>query len=109
MNASEQSVVVGYDGSPAAGKAVRWAAFEAARRDQPLTVLVATNYIKEMTDLLSVSGVQGGTLQAEGRRLAKSGADLARVAAPPVRVEPTARGMGAVAALCEAAQSASLV
>ncbi|MGB5952192.1 MAG: universal stress protein, partial [Ornithinimicrobium sp.] len=35
--------------------------------------------------------------------------DLARVAAPTVRVEPTVRGMGAVAALCEAAQSASLV
>ncbi|TYB50938.1 universal stress protein [Nonomuraea sp. PA05] len=44
MNEDELGVVVGYDGSPPAGAALRWAAAEAAGRALPLTVCHAWDW-----------------------------------------------------------------
>lgn len=109
MGKSEQSVVVGYDGSSVAGGAVTWAASEAARRDEPLVVLVATNHVRRAADLLSLSGVQGGTWEEESERLASAGADIARTVGSPIQVQTRVSGKGAVAALCEAAEETDVV
>ncbi|MGB3184636.1 MAG: universal stress protein [Ornithinimicrobium sp.] len=109
MSESEQPVVVGYDESPGSDAAVSWAAVEAARRDRALVVLVATDAIRHMTDLLSLSGVSGGTLEEEAKKVADHGVEVAKAAAPSVDVQPHVSSTGAVAALCEAAQDASLL
>lgn len=79
-----REVVVGYDATPAADAAVRWAALEAARLRSALTVVCAV-------DPGSVDGshVPPPELARIGRELARRGAEVAHRAAPdgiPARV-----------------------
>jgi nucleotide-binding universal stress UspA family protein len=44
MNEQAERIVVGYDGSAQAARAVEWAAVEAVRREQPLIVFYVIDY-----------------------------------------------------------------
>lgn len=109
MRQTEQPVVVGYDESPGSEAAVAWAAVEATRSDRHLVVLVATDAAVHMPELMSLSGVSGGTLEDKAKEVARHGVEVAKAAAPSVHVEPHVSRSGAVAALCQAAPDASLV
>lgn len=109
MSESTETVLVGYDESPGSEAAVSWAALEANRQDLPLVVLVATDLYSQMTDLASLSGVSVGNLEEEAQRVAVRGVEIARSAAPSGLFRTKVSQMGGVAALCEAAQEASLV
>ena len=85
-----REVVVGYDATPAADAAVRWAALEAARLHSTLTVVCAV-------DPGSVDGAHTPPpeLARVGRELARRGAEVAHRAAPdgiPPRVVGTVGG-----------------
>lgn len=85
-----REVVVGYDATPAAHAAVRWAALEAARLRSVLTVVCAV-------DPGSVDGapMPPQELARVGRELARRGAEVAQKAAPdgiPPRVVGTIGG-----------------
>ncbi len=109
MRETQQPVVVGYDESAGSEAAVAWAAVEATRSERHLVVLVATDAAVHMTELMSLSGVSGGTLEDKAKEVARHGVEVAKAAAPSVHVERHVSRSGAVAALCEAAQGASLV
>lgn len=83
-----REVVVGYDATPAADAAVRWAAVEAARLHSPLTVVCAV-------DPGSVGGshTSAPELARVGRELAHRGAEVAHLAAPD---SPPARVVGTI-------------
>lgn len=85
-----REVVVGYDATPAAEAAVRWAAVEAARLGSALTVVCAV-------DPGSVGGshTSAPDLVRVGRELARRGAEVAQRTvpdAPPARVVGTIGG-----------------
>src|SRR5689334_20544689 len=64
-----EGVLVGYDGSPAAGNAVRWAASEAERRGRPLVVVHAV-------DTWGVELDRGAASDDWSRRAMKAGGDV---------------------------------
>jgi len=90
MSATEHSpsVIVGYDGSDAAGQAVTWAARLAASRNAPLVVLHAADMFRYVHDagtaIWDPEDVNRASLG-----VAERGADLARTAAPGVEVRTT--------------------
>jgi nucleotide-binding universal stress UspA family protein len=101
-----REVVVGYDATPAADAAVRWAALEAARLRSTLTVVCAVD----------PGAVDGGhteltELARVGRELARRGAEVAHRAAPdgrPARVVG-ASGSAAGELVARSASAALLV
>ncbi|GAB3437514.1 universal stress protein [Phycicoccus ginsengisoli] len=98
-------VVVGYDATPAADAAVRWAAVEAERLGSVLTVVCAV-------ELGAGAGLGARAPEAVrmGRELARRGAQIAHDAAPgaaPARVVGTAGG--AAGELVARSASAALV
>ncbi|MGZ4649480.1 MAG: universal stress protein [Kineosporiaceae bacterium] len=82
---SEQGVVVGYDASPAAQAALRWAAAEAVRRVTPLTVLYVVDFTGLAVDpwAFHVDEWPGPALEA-GMSVANEGVAMARASEPTV-------------------------
>src|SRR3954470_9044979 len=111
---SEQTgrIVVGYDGSPSATHAVEWAAAEAARRRQPLTVLYVIDYGR-------FAGGAGGSsvgtswapylAEEPAKLLVDKGVERARNAAPDVRVTGEAKVGRPIGALIEASRTTDLM
>ena len=110
MDGTRQRVVVGYDGSAHARRAVLWAAAEAARRSARLEV---TSVVDDgglgirgpvgMAHWWTEAAVEGG------RRLACSGLDLARDVAPGVDAEAIGQTGLPAAALVDASRTADLL
>ncbi|TDE19861.1 universal stress protein [Actinomadura sp. 6K520] len=99
----DRGVVVGYDGSPASGAAVRWAAVAARLRGVPLTVAHAW-------DMYAAAGpmaVPVGDLVAAAEKVVAEGADHAREETGEVRAV-IGRG-GPTPVLLEAAADAELI
>jgi nucleotide-binding universal stress UspA family protein len=108
MQSQAGRIVVGYDGSEAAGAAVDWAAAEAQRRRAPLTVMHVLDHVEMtpapigVTPWLDVSEEIIGRVATEGTARARKNADSIDVT--PVTV------FGHVAhTLVEAAHDADLV
>lgn len=102
------SVLVGYDGSGAAGDAVRFAAEEARLRGLPLQVLTAWDAPTVDLGMGSGSVVDPHLAQAVEQRAAQVAAEGAGLAGLDA-VTPTAVTGPAAAALVEASRSADLV
>lgn len=102
-----EPVVVGYDGSAAADRALDWAADEASRREVSLVVVTAAG-VPEVVPLGAGPWLSPDALDA-ARRLAQEGEQAARQRAPELRVTGRALAGGAGHALVEASRSASLV
>lgn len=104
------SVVVGYDGSPAAVEALTWAAVEARSLGAPLTVLHATDFADSGERLLADLSMHDVELQvaAQARRVAEEGAAVARDMTP-TPVLALWRLVDPVRALVDVSREASLV
>lgn len=101
-------VVVGYDGSELAGKAVSWAAQIAQDQNDPLTVLYAADRIRYTHD----AGVGLWTpkeAHAAALKVAEAGAEIARATAPDIAVDTKSSLASAAAALEEISMQARLV
>ena len=83
-----REVVVGFDATPAAHAAVRWAAVEAARLGSPLTVVCVVDL-----GALDSGRAAAPELARLGRELATRGAEVARAAAPEA---PAPRVVGTI-------------
>ncbi len=110
MDGTTQRVVVGYDGSAHARRAVLWAAAEAARRSARLEVTSVVNDgglgIRGpvgMAHWWTAAAIEGG------QRLACSGVDLARDVAPGVFAEAIGQTGLPAAALLDASRTADLL
>jgi nucleotide-binding universal stress UspA family protein len=102
-----RGLVVGYDGSEAAGAAVDWAAAEAARRGVPLTVAAAAGVVGLDGAVHAVA--PSGTTPGPGAEVARRGADRARRAAPGVDVRAATHREGAAGMLVELSSWAELL
>ncbi|MEJ5868575.1 universal stress protein [Pseudokineococcus sp. 5B2Z-1] len=104
------SVVVGYDGSPAAVEALTWAAVEARSLGAPLTVLHAEDFYDSNERLLADLSMHDLDLQVAGqaRRVAEEGAAVARDMTP-TPVLALWRLVDPVRALVDASEEASVV
>lgn len=104
-----RGIVVGYDGSAPAERALDWAAAEAARRGVPLTVASAV-------DNDEIVGGPGARVPRPGRHVTKGvgelvrrGAERARRTAPDLEVREATRTDGAAAMLVELSWWSELV
>ncbi|WP_151523769.1 universal stress protein [Serinicoccus kebangsaanensis] len=98
-------LVVGFDGSPSAQDAVRWAAAHAVRTDTPLTVLHAADRIVYAQD--EAAGLwDPGTEQQRAVDLAEQGARLAQEEQPDIHVAARGSLLGPRQALDEASARA---
>ncbi|WP_329092635.1 universal stress protein [Actinomadura citrea] len=99
-------VLVGFDGSPAAGRALRWAATEASLRGAPLRVCHAWNWPypagPEGDEALEIVRTMGVITLEDGVR-------IAREAAPGLDVRPLLSKGTPPAALLAASQDAELI
>lgn len=102
------TITVGFDGSPNAMEAVRWAATEAAARRVTLEVVHAWHwpYLDASFDHAPVDPT---AFVAAGRELLDRGVELARRDAPDVDIEPVLTTGPARTALLEAAVAAELL
>lgn len=98
-------VLAGFDGSPAAGQAVRWAALEASRRGVPLHVCHAWNwpYPSRSEDEAAMAIVRG-----MGAMVLDEGVRLARETAQDLDIAPLLRKGSAPGVLLEAGARADL-
>jgi nucleotide-binding universal stress UspA family protein len=106
MEEQSRRVVVGYDGSEAAGSAVDWAAAEASRRGAPLTVL----YVAELLGL--VPGhlpTRPNPFEAAAVDLTARGVERARKTAHGIKVNGETHVARAGAMLVEASKDAVLL
>jgi len=99
-------VVVGYDGSAPAERAVAWAAAEAARRGVPLAVASATDVAGLVAGQDAASWPAGAPRLAE---LAGRGMALAAALVPGLDVHGLSRTQGAAGLLVELSRTADLV
>lgn len=81
------AIVVGYDGSPQAAIAVRWAAERAQEQGRPLTVVHAWGFAGQPQGGAGDSWL-GDQVVAQVREVAEEGGRIASAAAPGVSVEP---------------------
>lgn len=106
MTRKSDGIVTGYDGSPGAEEALRWAVREAWERDTVLTVCFA--WSPEDLALLGVASV-AGLAQRKGEEILALGAQYAGDALGPETVRPVlARGIAA-RVLCERSGTAEMV
>jgi nucleotide-binding universal stress UspA family protein len=110
MDGTRERVVVGYDGSDHARRALRWAAVEAARRHARLEVTAVVDD--------GGLGIRGPVGMAHwwpevaiegGRRLATQGADVIRETWPDLDVEAVGRAGLPAAVLVDASRTADLL
>ena len=106
MAGTEYGIVAGYDGSPAGGDALRWAAREAWARHTVLTVFLASDLAPPgeptLPDLVGLASQRGEHSVARGLQYAESvvGSDWIRA---EVSGQPPAQ------ALCERSKAAEMV
>jgi nucleotide-binding universal stress UspA family protein len=101
-------IVVGWDGTAAAGAAVDWAAAEAARRGVPLTLVHAVHRPQFAGDRVAWIPLPGNHSAVSARVVADAGADRARQLGATALMTETPTSMVA-GALTEASQDAALV
>lgn len=82
----DESIVVGYDGSVEAGRAVRWAAHQADLRHCELHVVHCSLWPLLTHDLGPVEGVADSGLQHYAEAVLAEGVDHATSAAPQVKI-----------------------
>lgn len=108
------SIVVGYDGSPSADRALEWAAREAGGEDRPLAVLHAApppaRAGSAWLDSVGLDHVRViESIQDEAERVVTAAAERARHAEPSVVVHAAARLDDPREALLEVATTARMV
>jgi nucleotide-binding universal stress UspA family protein len=108
MTDSTRRVVVGYDGSAAAGAAVEWAATEAADRAMTLVVVHAVQPPPAVTSPFTWSAVAARVVAA-GEAVTEEGVRLARKLAPWDSVTGTTVQGAPAPALLSAATGAALL
>lgn len=104
-----ERIVVGYDGSPSAERAVAWAAAEAVRRGSPLTVVHAVHPAEYLVGPRGTWQLVSERMVKAGESVTGDGVDHARGAAPGVEVTGvTVKGLPA-ATLVDLSDGAALV
>ncbi|MEK8229198.1 universal stress protein [Oerskovia sp. M15] len=101
------AVVAGYDGSPSATSAVRWAAREARRRSTPLGIVFARD--AHDTHLEPTLPGGGEDAQAGAQGLAQRGRDTALEVEPDLEVEASVEYATPAATLVAASLDATTV
>lgn len=103
MAITERGILVGYDGSARSGRALSWAAREAAARGESLAVCYAPAIVPA-SDAVGVVLAHRG-----GEQVLAQGVQLARDAAAGIKVEALLADEPAAAALCEHSHRADMV
>jgi nucleotide-binding universal stress UspA family protein len=102
-------IVVGFDGSPAAGAAVDWAAAEAVRRDLSLTVVHTVELPDAVAEATGGLGAAAARVAAAAEAITEHGVERARkTAGTHLITSLTGRG-SAAKLLVEASRTARLV
>jgi nucleotide-binding universal stress UspA family protein len=111
MIGQRERIVVGYDGSREAARALEWAAVEAGRRGKPLTVLYVIDYDRFITGGGNSGGVGWApNLAADSSRaLVDKGVEQARTTVPGLQVDGQATVGRPIGALVEASRTARLL
>ncbi|MBK1783879.1 universal stress protein [Prauserella cavernicola] len=106
---SDGPIVVGTDGSANAADAVAWAATLAARRNRALRIVHAFTTIPGLrADAPPIADVNDAVTEEAGRVVAAAG-DVAKAAAPDVRIETGVLNGDTAPALVAESRSASMV
>src|SRR5690242_2610405 len=89
MISERERIVVGYDGSRQAERALEWAATEAGRRGRPLTVLYVIDYGRFVTGGDNSGGVGWATTSAtdSARLLVDRAVEHVHTTSPELRVD----------------------
>jgi len=104
--AASEGIVVGYDGSPSADQALRWAAWEALERRAALTVCVA--WAPEYLAMLDEASAYD-LAERKANEILAPGVAYARSVLGPGAVRPMLAGGSAVSVLCELSVTADMV
>jgi nucleotide-binding universal stress UspA family protein len=106
MTGKMYGIVAGYDGSPGAAQALRWAAREARARDTALTVCLA--WTPDHVELPTETGLCDLARQ-HGQEILTRGLPYAESLLGPGRVRADLAGGPAARVLCERSRSADMV
>ena len=106
MTGTRYGIVAGYDGSPGAAQALRWAAREARARGTELTVSLA--WTPDHMELPTESGLCDLTRQ-HGREILARGRPYAESVLGPGRVRADLAAGSAARVLCERSRDADMV
>jgi len=106
MTATMYGILAGYDGSPGAAQALRWAAREAAARGTTLTVCLA--WTPDHMELPTETGL-GELARRHGREILTRGLPYAESVLGPGRVRAELAAGSAAQVLCERSLDADLV
>jgi nucleotide-binding universal stress UspA family protein len=109
MSRPSPRIVVGWDGTAAAGEALDWAAAEAARRDVPLTLVHAVHRPQFTGDHVAGIPLPDHRSAASARVVADAGADRARQLGATALVMTETPTSTVAGALTEASRDAALV
>ena len=106
MTGTAYEIVVGYDGSPGAAQALRWAAREAWARGTTLTVCLA--WTPDHMELPTESALRDLARQ-HGQEILTRGLPYAESVLGPGRVHPDLASGSAAQVLCERSRTAEMV
>lgn len=109
MLIGEKYLLVGTDGSAQAGRAVEWAAAEAARRNRPLRIAHGFIWPLLRVSAAPVPGIERSGLRAAAEELLADAAERARAIAPDVPITTELEVGAPVPALLAAAGNAELL
>jgi nucleotide-binding universal stress UspA family protein len=111
MMGQRERIVVGYDGSRQAIRALEWAAAEAVRRGEPLTVLYVIDYGRFVTGGDNSGGVGWATTSAtdSARLLVDKAVEQARTTSSGLQVDGQSTVGRPIGALIEASRTARLL